>query len=397
MAKRIRKKRPKRSSQPRQGQQLSQQVRGLYSPGDDADAEWAQDFEVPPSDKRPPRSAQTRNDSGKRSNQGETGQGETGQGAAGQGATGQGTAGQDDGLRGEVVTLFSGLSQVESAGQVYECVLPSRLAQDQQSAVAVGDQVVFAAHGESHRISRVLPRRTVLSRPDPHNPRLERVVAANVDVVVQVASVVKPPLRLPLIDRYLIAIERGGARPLLCVNKIDLLGEDELARELEQLEDYRRMGLPIFPCSASQDQGIDRLREALSGHTSVFVGHSGVGKSSLLLALAPDLEVAIGQLSQRFAQGTHTTTRSRLYRLAGDVRLIDTPGIREMGLWKMTSDELRFYFPDFDEVAADCRFSNCTHTHEPHCAVRLATRDGRLSKARYATYRRILESLGEEG
>lgn len=388
MAKRIRKKRPKRSSQPRQGQQLSQQVRGLYSPGDEADVAWAEEFEAPPpSAKRSPRSVQARNDLGKA---------EPAQGDRGQGVAGQDEASVGD-LRGEVVTLFSGLSQVESEGQIYECVLPSRLAQDQQSAVAVGDQVAFAAHGEAHRISRVLPRRTVLSRPDPHNPRLERVVAANVDIVVQVVSVVRPALRLPLIDRYLIAIERGGARPLLCVNKIDLLSEGDLARELELLEDYRKMGLSIFPCSASQEQGLDPLREALSGHTSVFVGHSGVGKSSLLLALAPDLKVAVGQLSERYAQGKHTTTRSQLYRLAGDVRLIDTPGIREMGLWKMTSDELRFYFPDFDKIAADCRFSNCTHTHEPHCAVHLATRDGRLSKARYATYRRILESLAEEG
>lgn len=303
----------------------------------------------------------------------------------------------DSGVRhGRVITLFSGACEVESEGRVYDCVLPSRLARDQRFAVAVGDRVAFVEHGDDHRVARVLPRRTVLARPDPQNPRLERVVAANVDVVVQVSSVVRPPLRRAFIDRYLIAIERGGARPLLCVNKIDLLAADELARELGELDVYREMGLTVVAVSARTGAGIETLRAELAGRTAVFAGHSGVGKSSLLRALEPDLEVAVGEVSRRRSRGRHTTSRSRLYRIAGGVLVIDTPGIRELGLGPMTPQELRLYFPDFDEDAAVCRFNDCTHTHEPGCAVRLAVDEGRLSEDRWATYVRILESLDEE-
>ena len=294
---------------------------------------------------------------------------------------------------GTVVTLFSGSCRIESEDEHFECALSSRLARDQRWAIAVGDQVSFYPLGTSYRIASVAPRVSSLSRPDPQNPRLERVVAANVDVVVQVLSVVEPPLRPALVDRYLIAIERGGAEPLLCVNKIDLLAGGELAGELAKLDPYREMGLPILSCSALTGVGIKPLREALAGRTAVFVGHSGVGKSSLLKLFAPELDVATGEVSRRFARGRHTTTRSQLYRLPGDVRVIDTPGIREMGLWRLTPEQLRAYFADFDDDARNCRFNDCSHTHEPDCAVRHAVAQGRLSAARFATYLRIMASL----
>lgn len=300
-----------------------------------------------------------------------------------------------DARQGVVVTLYSGSCQVESDGRLYACFLPSRLARDQQSAVAAGDVVRFAPHGDDHRVVEVLPRRTVLSRPDPQQPRQERVIAANVDVVVQVSSVARPPLRPALIDRYLIAIERGGAEPLLCVNKVDLLAEGEVAAALAELDVYREMGLAVVTCSALTGAGIDDLRAGLAGRTAVFAGHSGVGKSSLLNALAPELELATGGVSRRHARGRHTTTRACLYRLPGDVRLIDTPGIRELGLGPMTPAELRLYFPELDDAARGCRFNDCGHTHEPDCAVRAAVGEGRIPEARYATYVRILESLSD--
>ena len=297
--------------------------------------------------------------------------------------------------RGTVVTLFSGSCQIESEGRHFDCVLSSRLARDQRWAVAVGDEVLFHPQDESYRIVSVAPRSSSLSRPDPQNPRLERVVAANVDIVVQVLSVAEPPLRPALVDRYLIAIERGGAEPLLCVNKVDLLEAGELADELAKLDVYREMGLSILPCSALTGAGVEDLRKALAGRTAVFVGHSGVGKSSLLKLFAPELEVATGHLSRRYARGRHTTTRSQLYRLPGDLRVIDTPGIREMGLWRMTPDQLRVFFSDFDDDAHGCRFNDCTHTHEPECAVRDAVEAGRVSAVRYATYLRLRASLEE--
>lgn len=300
---------------------------------------------------------------------------------------------EEEARRGTVVTLFSGSCRIESAGCLLDGVLSSRLARRQRAAVAVGDEVLFVSRDGGHRVTEVLPRRTWLSRPDPQNPRLEQVVAANVDVVVQVLSVVKPPLRPALVDRYLIAIERGGAEPLLCVNKIDLMESAELAVELEKLDVYRAVGLAMASCSASTGAGIDDLRAVLAGRTAAFVGHSGVGKSSLLKALAPQLEVATGAVSRRYARGRHTTSRARLYRLTDGIRVIDTPGVRELGLWRMNPEELRFYFQDFEDDARRCRFNDCTHTHEPDCAVRAAVDEGRLAEARYATYLRILSSL----
>lgn len=299
----------------------------------------------------------------------------------------------EEGRSGVVVALGSGTCAVDCDGETTDCVLPSRLASDQRAAVAVGDVVTFTAHGaEGHRVVEVAPRRTTLSRPHPHNPRRLRVIAANVDLVVHVASVGVPPLRPALIDRCVIATARGGAEPLVCVNKIDLLpGEEERRRELEGLGVYRDMGLQILVCSARTGEGIEALRAVLAGRTAVFVGHSGVGKSSLLNALDPRIDAAIGEVS--LTSGRHTTARSSLYRLAGGICLIDTPGIREFGLWKMTAAELRGYFPDFEELAAGCRFHNCTHRHEPECAVQAAVAAGTLDAARHATYLRIYASL----
>lgn len=317
---------------------------------------------------------------------------------------------------GTVFALASGIAWVQDDdGRRHECTLPTKLAAHQQSSIAVGDRVVWAALADDSessednggggtstgdlRVLEVQERRTFLSRPDPLNPRLQRVVAANVDVVVQVASVVKPPLRPALIDRYLIAIQQGGAEPVLCVNKVDLLDDGDAPetrrQEAErQLADYRAMDLPLVWVSAASGEGLDELRSLLKGKTAAFVGHSGVGKSSLINALEPEVDAATGAVSEAYGTGRHTTTRSDLYDL-GDFRLIDTPGIREMGLWNLDPPALRDYFPQFGQAAASCRFRDCSHFHEPECAVRRAVERGEVSRRRYETYLRILESLDE--
>ena len=297
---------------------------------------------------------------------------------------------------GQVVAVASGACTVDSDGESLDCVLPSELARDQRSAVAVGDRAVFTAHGGgAHRLARILPRRTTLSRPDPLNPRLERVIAANIDVAVHVASVVDPPLKPALIDRYLIAIDRGGAEAIICVNKVDLLESDtKRRRELEPLDAYRPLVPVILATSAVTGEGLGELADALAGKTAVVVGHSGVGKSSLLNALDPILDTATAETSG--GKGRHTTTRSSLYRLAGGARVIDTPGIRELGLWRLTSDQVRAYFPDFEAAAAACRFNDCSHSHEPDCGVRAAAEAGDLDRGRFETYLRILSSVESE-
>src|SRR5205823_739820 len=155
----------------------------------------------------------------------------------------------------------------------------------------------------------------------------------------------------------------------ICVNKLDLLTPEEEMAELEKLRPYRELGLKLLACSAGEGRGVDALLEALAGKLCVFVGHSGVGKSSLLNALNPDLGLVTNTLREADGKGRHTTTGSHLYELPHGVRVIDTPGIREFGLWKLTLDEARWYFDEFTPFAPECRFADCSHLHEPACAV----------------------------
>jgi ribosome biogenesis GTPase len=251
---------------------------------------------------------------------------------------------------------------------------------------AIGDRVLFSP--DRHRIEEVLLRRTVLSRADPHNSHIQRVIAANIDVVVNVVSLKSPPLRPGLIDRYLIATGASGATPIICVNKIDLLTD---ASEVEPLRPYEDIGVVLLRCSAATGEGIAELANALAGKLCVFAGHSGVGKSSLLNALDPQLDLLTGDVSSGNEKGRHTTSSSALYRLANGGTVIDTPGIREFGLWKVTSDEVRRYYREFDDHR--CAFADCSHTHEPDCGVKAAVGAGAIAAARYEGYVRILGTL----
>jgi ribosome biogenesis GTPase / thiamine phosphate phosphatase len=249
-----------------------------------------------------------------------------------------------------------------------------------KKGVVVGDRV----NVDAHRVLATYPRSTVLVRPDPRNARNERALAANVDIVVIVASVHSPPLRTGLIDRYLIAAQNGAMQPVIVVNKIDLLQDES---ELNELKAYDGIGVALVLCSTKDGRGMEELRAVLAGKTCVFSGHSGVGKSSLANALLPGLDLRIGAVEYK---GQHTTTMSSLHEMPGGTRVIDTPGIREFGLTGVTQRELRHFFPEFEEYARQCNFNDCTHTHEPVCAVREA------NLPRYPTYVRIYESLGDQ-
>jgi len=286
-----------------------------------------------------------------------------------------------------VINVTSARCRVFRDGREFDCIVPPEIAARQKSALAVGDRVLL--DDTSTRLAAILPRRTVLSRPDPLNPHLQRLIAANIDVVANVVSMKAPPLRPRLIDRFLIAIQRGGAAPLVVVNKIDL------DRDLTPLRDYEELGIPVVACSTKTGEGLDELRAAVSGKTSALVGHSGVGKSSILNALDERLRIATGDLHRR-GTGRHTTTSSTLHDLGGGTLIIDTPGIRELGLWDLTPRALRESFPDFDEAAELCRFNDCTHLHEPACEVKQRVARGELSRARYDTYVRLTEDLACE-
>jgi ribosome biogenesis GTPase len=295
-----------------------------------------------------------------------------------------------------VISIGSGRCRLFHDQREFDCLVPPELAKRQRSALAVGDRVVTEMSEGGCRLTGVLRRRTVLSRPDPLNPRVQRLIAANIDVVIHVVSVKAPPLRPRLIDRFLIAIQRGGAQAGICVNKIDLLDPDERARELASLDPYRALGVPVIACSIKSGEGIAELRALVEGKTCALVGHSGVGKSSILNALDERLDIATGELHKR-GTGRHTTTASTLHDLGGDTFLIDTPGIREFGLWNLTAGTLRDYFPEFAEPGEYCRFNDCTHLHEPGCAVKERAEAGDLSQARYDAYVRLAEDLSQPG
>jgi ribosome biogenesis GTPase len=219
---------------------------------------------------------------------------------------------------------------------------------------APGDEVAI----RREKIVAIAPRRTALTRTDPGNVYRRLIIAANIDVLIIVATLVDPPFRPGLVDRYLIAAAREGIQPLLCLNKSDL-GGDASAAEIFAIAKLR--------CSASTGQGIEDLRDLIAGNTVALVGHSGVGKSSLLNALTGEPRAETGEVAQHTGKGRHTTTTSRLYVLLNGGRIIDTPGIREFGLGEVTRAELDAAFPEFD--ASRCRFSDCSHRSEPGCAL----------------------------
>jgi ribosome biogenesis GTPase len=293
-----------------------------------------------------------------------------------------------DSESGIVISVASKRCRVYFDGREIDCIVPSEIAVRQKSALAVGDRVTVEKEGDVWRLTGILPRRSVLARPDPLNKHLQRLIAANIDVVIPVVSVKAPPLRPRLIDRYLIAIQRGGAQPVICVNKVDLL-DGPLPDELQT---YRDLGVPVVGCSAKSGQGIDELRALVQGKTAALVGHSGVGKSSILNALDARLQLATRELHRR-GTGRHATTASTLYDFGDGTYLIDTPGIREFGLWDLDRDSLRDYFPDFDEAAELCRFTDCSHVHEPDCEVKDRVERGEMNRARYETYVRLYEDL----
>ena len=277
---------------------------------------------------------------------------------------------------------------VELDGEEKLCIIDERLKEDEATLLAPGDHVLVEFEDADAIVRGVGPRRTKLSRPSGEESRLdEQVLAANADVLIVVAAAARPPFREGLVDRYLIAAERGGVEPLLCVNKMDLV-ESEPAT----IGQYRELGVRVINASCETGAGIPEMREALSGKISVLAGHSGVGKSSLLNALVPELTLQTQEVT-RGERGRHTTTSARLYMLPNKIRIIDTPGIRALGLWGVTPEEVAYYFPEIGERALGCKYRNCTHIHEPQCGVRDAFEAGDLSPARYASYLRIRASL----
>jgi len=268
-------------------------------------------------------------------------------------------------------------------------VIDDKLIEGKASLLAPGDEVRVEGDGADWFLRGIAERRTKLSRLALDQARVsEQLIAVNVDLLVVVASARHPRFKPGLVDRYLIAAYVGGVEPILCLNKMDLVKAEPAEAAL-----YRDIGLPVFATSCETGQGLNALRVALRGQLSVFAGHSGTGKSSLLNAMDPALDIEVQKVSDLNEKGRHTTTASTLYELAEGIRIIDTPGARKLGVWGVSPQELAFYFPEMERLAPDCHFRDCTHTHEPDCAVLRAVETGEIPRLRYDSYLRIRDSL----
>jgi ribosome biogenesis GTPase len=312
--------------------------------------------------------------------------------AGGEGAHVQAPAAQ----RGLVVEVSTGLCRVDVDGAAILCSVRGMLSVAESgftNVVAVGDEVIVSLDGTGRGVvETVLPRRSALTRPDVFSPHLQQVIVANADQLLAVASWRNPALWPELLDHYLIAAERQNLRPLICLNKVDLAQD---RRECQAaLQPYVGLGYRTVLASALTGEGVPELRELLRGQTTILAGLSGVGKSSLLSAVQPGLNLRIAEVSARRHEGRHTTAQVNLLKLEMGGQVVDTPGIREFGLSGLRRSELVRFYPEISTISG-CRYADCSHTHEPGCAVRAALREGRVPAVRYDSYRKIRRSLRE--
>ncbi|MDR1385327.1 MAG: ribosome small subunit-dependent GTPase A [Planctomycetaceae bacterium] len=300
---------------------------------------------------------------------------------------------------GRVLRVFGLNSDVESEdGKIYSCVtrrILKTLTTDQRHVVIAGDRVAFRVpeqHGSNRLegiIERVEPRYGTLARSSRNRKHL---LVANVDQAVIVTSANEPRLKPNFIDRVLVTAERAEILPVICINKIDRIDVAELQPLIGV---YSQMGYKVILTSTITCFGIERLRKQLIGRQSVFAGQSGVGKSSLLNLLEPELNLRVGEISEENEKGKHTTTTAELLKLSFGGYVVDTPGIRQFMLWDIIPEEVSGFFRDIHPFENLCHYPNCTHTHEDRCAVKNGVADGRIDLRRYDSYLAIRESKDE--
>jgi ribosome biogenesis GTPase / thiamine phosphate phosphatase len=275
----------------------------------------------------------------------------------------------------------------DDAGRELQCAtrrLLKTLATDQRHVVAAGDVVWVRPEGEGQGIiERVEPRHGILSRTSRGR---QHVLVANIDLLIIVTSAAQPRLKPNLIDRLLVTAEKAGVRPVICINKIDLIEPADL---LPLVGVYAQLGYEVQMVSAETSFGIDRLRERMKVKQSVVTGQSGVGKSSLLNAIEPGLNLRVQEVSEESEKGRHTTTTAELIPLSFGGYVVDTPGIRQFQLWDVIPEEVDGFFRDLRPYVSKCRFPNCSHTHEADCAVKAAVADGWIDTRRYESYMQI--------
>lgn len=272
-----------------------------------------------------------------------------------------------------------------------------------------GDQVLWHTQPQqTGLIEEILPRKNLLARPDAHNKL--KPIAANIDYIAITLAPIPSAIcddetaidpNEPLdrlfdffaIDRYIVASEASGIGSFIVINKIDLLSDEQLSALTVRLAYYEALGYtPIFTCT-HRGIGVQQLSEKLQNKTSVFAGQSGVGKSSLIQLFVDNEELQVGSLSKVTGQGRHTTTATRLYHLRNGGYIIDSPGVREFGLWNIEAEKIMHCFREFADYLGTCKFSNCLHRNEPNCAIKKAVEEGLIQEQRYQAYLKVLANL----
>ncbi len=295
---------------------------------------------------------------------------------------------------GMVITRFGQHADVEDTqtGDIFRCNLRRSV-----ESLVTGDKVIWrpgveALQGIAGVVEAVHPRTSVLTRPDYYDG--VKPVAANIEQVVIVSSIL-PELSTNIIDRYLIATEQVNFTPFILINKIDLLDDASSERVKEIIALYSEIGYEVLMVSQKTGEGMARLKEKLANVTSIFVGQSGVGKSSLVNILLPEVNAQTKAVSENSGLGQHTTTTARLYHFPDGGDLIDSPGVREFGLWHLDVNQVTRGFKEFRQFLGGCKFRDCTHNADPGCLIRAAVEDGKINLERFENYHRIIESMSE--
>ncbi len=300
-------------------------------------------------------------------------------------------------MQGVVIKSTGSNYLVRAEGKIYGCKLKGKIRLDDRKTtnpVAVGDTVEFVLENEDAMITKIHPRKNYIIRKSINLSKQAHIIASNLDQAVLIATLVSPRTSLGFIDRFLVTAEAYRIPAKIIFNKSDLLNAELLEIQGKTIALYEKIGYECFSVSSYDKKQIENLQSLFKDKISLVAGHSGVGKSTFINALEPGLNIKTSAISAAHSKGTHTTTFAELYPLAFGGDVIDSPGIKELGLVEMKKEEVGHYFPEIRARMNDCKFNNCIHVNEPKCAVLEAVRNGEISEERYVSYLGILS--GEE-